>query len=248
MLLAQADGGGVLPRNRSVSGATVLSGLLHAGAAIVFIGFQAAPRVQDLPEPLAVEIVLEAPVPPVPSPPPSPPPAPSQITTPAPTAPLAVPRRAVVAPLRPATVSRTAKPAPALADTSATMEQASAEASPPTAPTAPTTQPQREAAPPPAVAAVDYGAYVGRLHQRIAQHRIYPPQAMRRHEEGDVHLRILLSGDGRLLDILSLAEASAQLTRAARQAVESAAPFDPPPRLGGGERLAFDVTVAFRLR
>ena len=95
---------------------------------------------------------------------------------------------------------------------------------------------------------VDYGAYVGRLHQRIVSHRVYPPQAMRRREEGDVRLRILLAGDGSLVDIFNLAEASAQLTQAARAAIQSAAPFDPPPRGGGGElRLAFDVTVAFRL-
>ncbi len=241
MLLAQADGGGVLPRTRTVSGAAMLSGLLHAGAAIALIGFQAAPRVQDLPEPLAVEIVMEAPVPPAPFP------EPAQVSSPEPVPSQPVIRKVSPASPRPVAVSRPAKTAPSLPDApAATMGEARAEAAP--QPAAPESSPPGGAAPPPALSAVDYGAYVGRLHQRIAQYRIYPPQAMRRREEGDVHLRILLAGDGSLLDILNLAEASAQLTRAARQAIESAAPFDPPPRSGGGERLAFDVTVAFRLR
>jgi protein TonB len=218
----------------------MLSGLLHAGAAIALIGFQAAPRVQDLPEPLAVEIVLETPAPPAPFPGP----VPVTRQEPAPSPPEA--RKAPPPSPRPVAVSRPTKAAPSLQDTPvSSMGEALAEAAPPLA--EPSSL-QAAPAPPVAVAAVDYGAYVGRLHQRIAQHRIYPPQAMRRREEGDVHLRILLAGDGSLLDILNLAEASAQLTRAARQAIESAAPFDPPPRAGGGEKLAFDVTVAFRLR
>ena len=99
------------------------------------------------------------------------------------------------------------------------------------------------------VSSADYGAYVGRLHDLIARHRLYPPQSLRRREEGDVRLRILMGQDGRLLDIVNLAESSVHLTQAARQAVEQAAPFDPPPLSGEDSRqIAFDVTVMFRLR
>lgn len=230
--MAQADGGGALSRNRSVSGAALLSALLHAGAAILLIGFQAAPRPDEMPEPLAVEVVLEAPPPPVPSSLPEPP-----VAEPLPAPAKSAAHAAPAARLRTIPASRPSPPAAVLPESGEAAPQAPAVAAAPVA------------APAALAEAVDYGAYVGRLHERIARYRVYPPQAMRRREEGDVRLRILLAGDGSLLDILSLAEASAQLTRAARQAIESAAPFDPPPRGGGGERrLAFDVTVAFRLR
>ncbi len=234
--MAQADGGGALSRNRSVSGAALLSALLHAGAAILLIGFQAAPRPDEMPEPLAVEVVLEAPSPPVPSSVPEP-----SVAEPLPAPAKSTAHAAPAARLRAIPASRPSPPAAVLPESGEAAPQAPAVA------TAPVAAPV--AAPAALAEAVDYGAYVGRLHERIARYRVYPPQAMRRREEGDVRLRILLAGDGSLLDILSLAEASVQLTRAARQAIESAAPFDPPPRGGGGERrLAFDVTVAFRLR
>ncbi|TAN63732.1 MAG: hypothetical protein EPN20_09225 [Magnetospirillum sp.] len=59
---------------------------------------------------------------------------------------------------------------------------------------------------------------------------------------------MLASTDGRLLHIQDLEEASVLLTKAARNAVESSAPFDPPP-LGTASdtQIAFDVTVVFRL-
>ncbi len=231
MLLAQADGGVVYSPERSGSGAAILSLLLHVGAAALLIGFEAAPRPAEIPESQAVEIVFEAPPPPT-----------SIVASPVPqAAPVrAVAREAV--PMRPRPV-QPAKPAVSSNLPSAPRQEA-------TQAQLPVGAAEVAASPalPNSVEPVDYGAYVGRLHQRIVSHRIYPPQAMRRREEGDVRLRILLAGDGSLVDIFNLAEASAQLTQAARAAIQSAAPFDPPPRGGGGERrLAFDVTVAFRL-
>ncbi|EME69503.1 tonb family protein [Paramagnetospirillum caucaseum] len=210
-----------------------MSVLLHGVAVVLLIAVQAVPRPDEMPETLPVEIILEVPSPSVPA---DVPPAPA-VSPPAPAKPAArealpsKPRSVQVAmPAMPSVVSAVAPPEPG-------------------ATAAPAAPPVQAASPVAAAVPVDYGAYVGILHERIARHRVYPPQAMRRREEGDVRLRILLAGDGSLVDILSLAEASAQLTQAARRAIESAAPFDPPPRGGGGElRLAFDVTVAFRLR
>lgn len=97
--------------------------------------------------------------------------------------------------------------------------------------------------------AVQYDEYAGRMHDSIAQHRVYPPQSIRRREEGDVRLRILVATDGRLLQIHTLAEASSLLTQAARNAVENSAPFAPPPRTSVSDtQIAFDVTIVFRLR
>lgn len=238
--MAQADGGGILPRDRSGRGAALLSVLLHGVAAVLLIAVQTVPRPDEMPEPLPVEIILEAPPPSAPADIPQVP----AVSPPAPAKPAG--REAPPSKPRPVQAARPAMPSavPAAAPPEEPPEPGAT-----AAPAATAVSPVHAVPPVAAAVPVDYGAYVGTLHERIARHRVYPPQAVRRREEGDVRLRILLAGDGSLVDILSLAEASAQLTQAARRAIESAAPFDPPPRGGGGEpRLAFDVTVAFRLR
>jgi len=221
-------------------GGAALSVLLHlAVAAMLLNGRMASPPAEEAP-PLTVDIVMES----------------------APPAATAMAEPAVPASPRPPSV----RPRPPVAKAPPPITAASDTAAAPTAPPEAVNPAKPEAAAPPGsipanstpveaatarrvVEEADFGAYVGHLRESIVQHRVYPPQAIRRHEEGDVRLRILLAKDGRLLDILNLAEASAHLTQAARQAVESAAPFAPPPEGGAPDRqIAFDVTIAFRLR
>ena len=204
-------------------GPLVMSALLHLGGAALWLSLQTPPRLDDEPlRSMVVELTLEAP----------PPLASAEVAPPD-----ARPTVAPVAANRPA--PRKAAIPPPMPNASPATE-------------APPILAREEAAPAPAprpVSAVDYGTYLGRLHDRIALRRVYPPQSIRRHEEGDVRLRVLVATDGRLLQIHTLAEASALLTQAARDAVESSAPFDPPPMASpSDQQMAFDVTVAFRIR
>lgn len=235
--MARNDESDVPLMTRMGRGGTALSALLHLTVIIVLLKGVTPPRRLDQPPPLAVEIVLEAP-----------PPAPTLPET-RPTAATPPPPPAIrPAAAHPVIHSAAPHPSPAKAAPASPPAVTENTAPPPQAPE-PMVAP---AAPPPPMRTAgpaEVGAYVGRLRDSIIRHRIYPPQSMRRHEEGDVQLRILLATDGRLLDILNLAEASASLTQAARHAVESAAPFEPPPPGTASDRqIAFDVTVAFRLR
>lgn len=225
-------------------GGAALSVLLHLTVAAMLLGGRMAPPPTDEAPPLTVDIVLG-----------SPPPAATTLAEPATAVrpPSARPRPPIAKappPIAPASATVAAPTAPPEAVNPAKPEAvnpAKPEAAAPPGPIPAHSTPVETARR--VVEEADFGAYVGHLRDSIVQHRIYPPQAIRRHEEGDVRLRILLAKDGRLLDILNLAEASAHLTQAARQAVESAAPFAPPPEGGAPDRqIAFDVTIAFRLR
>lgn len=216
-------------------GALVMSGLLHLGGAALWLSLQGPARPVDDPvQPMVVEIALEAPAAPPPTeiiqPEAKPATAPISTSRPA-------PRRVAASPVLPKTApmsTATAPPPPSTAEPAASGEAASP---------GPSEPPRRT------VSTTEYGAYVGRLHDRIAQRRVYPPQSIRRREEGDVRLRIMLATDGRLLHIHTLAESTSLLTQAARDAVESSAPFDPPPMASpSDQQMAFDVTVAFRIR
>lgn len=234
--MVRADERGLVAMLRKGRGGMALSVVLHLAAATALLSIPALPRPDDQAPPVIVELAVEQAVPPAAAPAPPPPapmppavaasrpiPSPRQIAR-------AVPPRPAVAPPAPV-----AAPAP---EPSAPASPALPAAEPPPAPTAP----------PPAADPAPYGDYVGRMHDRIAQRRIYPPQSIRRREEGDVRLRVLVATDGRLLHIQNLEEASVLLTKAARNAVENSAPFDPPPPgTASDTQIAFDVTVVFRL-
>lgn len=238
LTMAGADIRGFGTATRSGSGAAALSVLLHLGAALLLFGTQAAPRPEDSPAPILVEIVQESPPAPAAAPAPqSAPPEAARPATPSPSPSVARPSARVRIPAPPAAPRPGLAPGPPPDAPAALPAESAAAASPPAAPPAVKT-----------VSAADFSAYVSQLHDRIARNRVYPSQSLRRREEGDVRLRILMGQDGRLLHILNLAEASIHLTQAARQAVESAAPFDPPPSSAeDGTQIAFDITVVFRL-
>lgn len=253
MLAASAEYGDVRLRGRPVPWATLLSASVHGALVLALLSFQAVHKAEEDAPSLPVEIVMEVPLPAASQPmaeSAAPVPVAAQ-SSPAKAASASHPAPATRPRVRPVVRRIAVPPAPSpMTDASPFLPpegRAATEAAEVRTPVAPVHQ--AASVPAPIVQAVDVGAYVGRLHERIARYRIYPPQALRRREEGDVRLRIRLADDGRLLEILDLAEASAILARAAHEAIESAAPFDPPPHApGGGQALAFDVTVAFRLR
>ncbi|KIL99509.1 Ferric siderophore transport system periplasmic binding protein TonB [Paramagnetospirillum magnetotacticum MS-1] len=237
MGMACTDRGGVIPPALLGQAGIALSAALHLAAAMILLDKAVPAPPEEFPASMVVEIASEAPRPqesPHAAPraePEAQPPAP----TPKPAAARVRTKPATPPPAAPGGPAVSAAPFPQ-GETAPAMEAAA----PPIS------------APPPKTAeasSISYGVYAGRLHDLIARHRVYPPQSLRRREEGDVRLRILMGQDGRLLDIVNLAVASVHLTQAARQAVEQAAPFDPPPTSGEGtHQIAFDVTVMFRLR
>ena len=146
------------------------------------------------------------------------PPAPAKLTAHRPDAP---PPQPQAAPATPTT------PAPALAMIA------------PHAPTAPTlTTGEREAL---------AGQYAERLHTLIAEHRIYPPQSLLHGEQGTVTLRIVVAGNGQLLDVRPAAAAPSRLVSASLAAVQAAAPLPPLPVALGAARQTFEVAVVYKI-
>lgn len=104
---------------------------------------------------------------------------------------------------------------------------------------------------PPAVTApapaIMPGAYLSSIERTVKDHLIYPPQALRRHEQGVVRVSMLLAADGSVMEMKEEAgEASPQLVAAALQAVRDAAPFPPLPTGLNDMRLV--VPVVFSLK
>lgn len=247
---AYAQGGHGGGGRRDGTAPALLSLALHAAALALLLNAPLPRPVEEEARHLLVELLPEAPpvasasgraaaappvaTPPVPSPPVQAPPVRRREAEARP----AVTRRPAVLP--PAGPPDAVEAAEGRGRIEAPVQAADHSPAPPSGEIQATSRPESDAA---------FRAYMMRLHDRIASHRVYPPQALRRREEGDVRLRVLLARDGRLLGILNLAEASLNLTEAARQAVSDAAPFDPPPKGDdGSQTLAFEVTVAFRLR
>jgi TonB family protein len=75
----------------------------------------------------------------------------------------------------------------------------------------------------------EIGRYLTDIQGKVATHLHYPPQALRRGEQGVVHVRLTLSQRGDLLDASTDAEAAPRLRDAALQAVRDSTPFPPPP-------------------
>jgi len=91
------------------------------------------------------------------------------------------------------------------------------------------------------------GAYLSSIERTVKDHLIYPPQALRRHEQGVVRVSMLLAADGSVMEMKEEAgEASPQLVAAALQAVRDAAPFPPLPTGLNDMRLV--VPVVFSLK
>jgi len=91
-------------------------------------------------------------------------------------------------------------------------------------------------------------AYLSGLHQSVAAHRAYPYAARTRNQEGTALVEFRLSADGTLDGPPSLAQSSGypRLDAAALEAVQTAAPFPPPPN--AAKPWEFRVPVEFQLR
>jgi TonB family protein len=74
--------------------------------------------------------------------------------------------------------------------------------------------------------------YVALVRTRIDANKVYPAIARRRGVEGRVVARVRIDAAGRVLSLDTASGSSAVLGRSARDAIEAAAPFPPPP---GGE-------------
>lgn len=103
---------------------------------------------------------------------------------------------------------------------------------------------------PPALALsrVELEAYQEMVRQRIARHKRYPPGARRRQQQGRATVEFEIGPRGGLIAARVIGSAGHEsLDLAARQAVERAAPFPPPPASLGGGALKMEVVIAFEL-
>lgn len=82
--------------------------------------------------------------------------------------------------------------------------------------------------------------YVALVRMRIDARKVYPAIARRRGVEGRVVARIRIDEAGRVLSLDTASGSSAVLGRSARDAIQAAAPFPPPP---DGE---FELEIALR--
>jgi periplasmic protein TonB len=244
-------------RQPSVKAAFVLSLLIHA-AAIALLPSLRVP-VPNVPPPITVELVHEAPPPVVkaeaPPPPvakaapkPVPPPLPKVKPAPEPEPPPpVVETRAPPPPPQPIVVpQRPAEPEPHVAApprVEAPPPQAHVEPSPPPAPppraqsVAPTLDP---------VILRDYSAVVSSV---VAKKKVYPRMALMRHWQGTAELKLQIAPDGNL-KTLSVAHSSGFeiLDEQAMKMVKDAMPLPVLPEALRGHEFAIDIPVAFKLQ
>lgn len=108
---------------------------------------------------------------------------------------------------------------------------------------------------PPAVAAVDWAAlqmaevgYYRQLISQATQAVRYPRRALKRGQEGEVRVLIRLSRDGQIVDLETSSSSRIEtLDRAARKAVEDAAPYPAVPELLDDDMLEFELPFRFAL-
>jgi len=88
-------------------------------------------------------------------------------------------------------------------------------------------------------------SYEAALLAWLERHKVYPYRARLRGIEGEVRLRLVIAGDGRL-DAATIVGHSGQgaLDRAALDLASRAEPYPPPP---GAARRIFDVPIVFAL-
>jgi protein TonB len=94
----------------------------------------------------------------------------------------------------------------------------------------------------------DMSRYVTTLFTMIDRKKEYPSQALRRHEQGTVAVRLRIGRDGKLIDVSSPTESPQRLVQASLQAVRDAAPFPPLPGSLDKAEAVFEVPVTYRLQ
>lgn len=181
------------------------------------------PAARAVPRISLVSLVARPPAPPRAEPAPASPPPPS-IPKPPPPQPIA--KRPPPPMLAPKPVPLEAAP---IAPSAAVGDPAKAvvEAALP-AVGAPNSSPPPEAVAP-GVDESEVARYVALVRTRVDARKVYPAIARRRGLEGRVVARLRIDGSGRLLDLDTVDGSSAVLGRSARDAIEAAAPFPPPP-------------------
>jgi protein TonB len=118
---------------------------------------------------------------------------------------------------------------------------------------APAAPPRQQAALPPATEPLDSNGrgamslYATRLRALIEAKKSYPPQALRRQEEGSVTLHIVVDHNGRLLQVTASSDAPNVLVDAALEAVREAAPFPAFPSALERQRETFELPIVFKL-
>lgn len=96
-------------------------------------------------------------------------------------------------------------------------------------------------------AAAEWEGYLASLRDRIEAARAYPERARRMGQEGRVTVRLVVGGDGKILEV-EMAETSpfSLLNRAAVETIRSLSPLPPLPP-GLGDRLEVTVPIAYHL-
>ncbi len=91
-------------------------------------------------------------------------------------------------------------------------------------------------------------SYASRITSQINAHKFYPPQAIKRHEEGDVMISFRIDREGGVHEIRIISSSfSHNLDRSALQSVERSAPFEIPPSYMSDAQLVFKVPLRYRL-
>lgn len=222
---------------RKATGISVgLHGLL--GLAVIAVSIQAPPPPAPPPLPPAIAITmarLPVPVPAVAKPvePPKPVPAVAQ----------------PVPPVKP--VVRKPEVKPLVSAQSVSAMQVAAEPAPPAPLPAPAAV-ESPTTPAPAGAsggpASPDGEWLARLRARIERGKRYPPQALKRREEGTVLIRFVVARDGTVLSAtLARGSGSDTLDREAVELPGRASPLPPMPDGMAGARMELTLPVGFAL-
>lgn len=224
--------------------------LVHALALLSLRGLQ---RDVEPPE-KSIQVELQRPeVPPPPPPPPPPPQPPPQAVKPPPTPP--PPVRNAPPPVAAPTPVLTAPPEAAPRPEQPVIQRPpepplpAPVPVPPAAPVAPVPAP-RPPAPATAEPAIDQNelrrGFVRSVSTAVAKHRRYPQLAARKGWQGEVQLRVVVDGNGHLLEV-AVQESSGYdtLDREAVEMVRRAAPF---PLLAGMRKEEFAITLPVQFR
>jgi protein TonB len=219
-----------------------LSVLLHV-ALLVGVGVATWSRVPPPPE--TVEVMVEmvsAPAEPAPPAVAEVQPAPPVETQPvAPAPPPPKPRPIVIRHGPSQAITATpARPSSVAAPVAASLPSKDAPASPPLSAVPP--------APTAATAEANIGRYLADIQGKVAARLRYPPQALRRGEQGLLHVHLTLSRNGDLLNASTDDASSPSLREAALQAVRDCLPFPPLPLKPPTEQAELVIPVAFTIR
>ncbi len=90
--------------------------------------------------------------------------------------------------------------------------------------------------------------YLDLVRLKIEKHKIYPPLARKRHIEGNVTIRFIITPEG-ILNKAEIVRPSSHsvLNMAALKAIKDAAPFPKPPEHLFDDNIVLELTIVFEL-